>query len=77
MRAWPWSHYPLERNTVPNVPEAAWAPGTVLTCAENLVPTLGFNPQPVQTVASHYTHLMKAYRRKVVQLTSNFSTRCL
>ena len=66
MRAQPWSHYPLERNTVPNVQEAMWVQGTVWIGAENLLPTLGFKPQPVQIIASHYTHIVTAYRGEEV-----------
>jgi hypothetical protein len=41
---------------------AEWAPGTVWTGAENLVPTPGFNPRPIQTIASHCNHVTKGYR---------------
>jgi hypothetical protein len=43
-----------EKDPVPTVQGAGWAPGTVWTGAENLAPP-GFNPQTVQPVASHYT----------------------
>jgi hypothetical protein len=33
-----------------------------MTGAQNLLPTLGFNPQTMQPIASHYTHVMKVYR---------------
>ena len=36
--------------------------GASLTGAQNLLPTLGFNPQTMQPIVSHYTHVMKAYR---------------
>jgi len=39
-----------ERNAVPTVQEAEWAPGPVRTHAENLVPTVGFNPQSIKPV---------------------------
>jgi len=54
--------YPLERNPIPSVHEVWWAPGSVCTRAENLVPTVGFNPQTFKPVACHYTYVMKAYR---------------
>jgi hypothetical protein len=43
------------KDPVPIVQEAGWAPGPVWTCAENLAPPPGFNPQTVQPVASRYT----------------------
>jgi len=42
--------------------ENVCAPGTVWTGPENLVPTLGFQPQTIQPVASHYNLIMKANR---------------
>jgi hypothetical protein len=30
---------PLQREPVPNVQQAGWAPGPIWICAENLVPT--------------------------------------
>jgi hypothetical protein len=36
------------------------SPRAILTGAQNLVSTLGFNPQTAQPIASHYTHAMKA-----------------
>ena len=44
---------------VPIVQEAGWATGPVWTGAENLAPPLGFDPQTVQHVASHYTDYAK------------------
>jgi len=35
------SLYPQERDAVPNVQEAGWAPGPVWTVAEKLLPFLG------------------------------------
>jgi hypothetical protein len=35
----PWRLYPREREPVPIVQEAGWAPGPVWTSAENLAPT--------------------------------------
>jgi hypothetical protein len=46
--------YPRERDPVPIVQEAGWAPGPVWTAAENLA-LAGFDPRTVQPVASHYT----------------------
>jgi hypothetical protein len=45
---------PRERDPVPIVQEAGWAPGAVWTAAENLAPP-GFDPRTVQPVASRYT----------------------
>ena len=39
---------------VPIVQEVGWAPGSVWTDAENVVPP-GFDPRTVQPVASRYT----------------------
>jgi hypothetical protein len=44
-----------EKDPVPIVQEAGWAPGTVWTGAENLAPLPGFDPWTAQPVASHYT----------------------
>ena len=44
-----------EKDTVPIVEEAGWAPRPVWTGAENLAPPPGFNPRTVQPVASRYT----------------------
>jgi hypothetical protein len=48
------SLYLRERNPVPIVLEAGWAPGPVWAGAENFAPP-GFDPQTVQPVASRYT----------------------
>jgi hypothetical protein len=42
------------KDAVPIVQETGWAPGPVWTGAENLAPP-GFDPRPVQPVASRYT----------------------
>jgi len=47
--------YSRERDLVPTVQEAGWAPGMVWMGAENLTPP-GFNPQDVQPVANCYTN---------------------
>jgi nicotinamidase-related amidase len=47
--------YAQERDPVPIVHEAVWAPGSVWTGAENLAPQPGFDPRTVQPVASRYT----------------------
>ena len=39
VNAMPWPLYPRERDAVPIVQEAGWAPGPVWTGAESLVPT--------------------------------------
>jgi len=49
------SLYPMERDPVPIVQEAGWAPGPVWTGAENLAPPPGFDPRTVQIVASRFT----------------------
>jgi hypothetical protein len=46
--------YPRERDPVPNVQEAGWAPGSVWTGLKNLTST-GINPRTVQPVTSHCT----------------------
>jgi hypothetical protein len=59
---WTLLFYNLEGNPATVVQEAGEASGPVLIGAENLVPTLGFNPQTVHPVARRYTDVMKAYR---------------
>jgi hypothetical protein len=44
VNATPLSLYPRERDPVPIVQEAGWAPGPVWTGAENLVPTGSRSP---------------------------------
>ena len=44
-----------EKDPVPIVQEAGWAPGPVWTGAENLSPQPGFDPRTVRPVASRYT----------------------
>jgi hypothetical protein len=46
---------PRERDPIPNVLEAGWAPGPVWMVAENLAPP-GFDPRTVQPVASRYAN---------------------
>jgi len=46
--------YPRERDAVPIVREAGWAPGPVWTGAENLAPT-GIRSSDHTAVASRYT----------------------
>jgi len=43
---------PRERDPLPIVREAAWAPWPVVTCTENLVSTPGFDTWTVQAVTS-------------------------
>ena len=56
--------YPRERESVPTVQEAGWAPGPVWTGAENLAPTGIRSPErPVRTLSRHtgcYSSLNKA-----------------
>jgi hypothetical protein len=54
VNATPRPLYPRERDQVPIVQEAGWAPGPIWTGAENL-PTPPFDPRTVQPVASRYT----------------------
>ena len=51
----PGHSLPPGKDPVPIVQEAGWAPGPVWTGAENLTPTLGFDPRTIQPVASRYT----------------------
>ena len=46
---------PLEREVVPIVQEAGWAPGHVWKRAEILTPPLGLDPRTLQPVACRYT----------------------
>jgi hypothetical protein len=48
-----WRHN-LERDPVPTVQKAGWAPGLVWA-GRNISPSLGFYARPVQPVASIYT----------------------
>jgi hypothetical protein len=50
----PWLLYPWERDPVPIVQEAGWAPGPVWTGAENSPPPR-FNPWTIQSIVSRYT----------------------
>jgi hypothetical protein len=50
----PWPIYARERDPVPIVQGAGWAPGLGWTGVENLSPP-GFDPWAVQPVASRYT----------------------
>ena len=54
VNATPQPLYPRERDPVPIVQEAGWAPGPVWTGAENLAST-GLDPRTAQPVASRYT----------------------
>jgi hypothetical protein len=54
VNATPRSLYPPEKDLVPTLQEAGWAPGQVWMGAENLAST-GFDPRTVQPVASSYT----------------------
>ena len=47
--------YPRERDPVPIVREAGWAPGPAWTGGENITPP-GFDPGIVQPVARRCTH---------------------
>ena len=47
--------YLRERDVVPIVQKAGWAPGPVWTGAENLVPPPRLDPRTVQPIASRYT----------------------
>jgi hypothetical protein len=44
----------LVRETLPIAQEVGWAPGPVWTGGENS-PPLGFNPQTIQPIVSHYS----------------------
>ena len=52
---------PRERNPVPIVYEAGWAPGLLWTGAEKSRPLLRFEPRNVQPVASHTDYAMPAH----------------
>ena len=47
--------YPRERDLVPYVQEAGWAPGPFWVGAGKLAPPSAFDPRTTQPVASHYT----------------------
>ena len=51
----PGRSLPREKDPVPIVQEAGWAPGPMWTGAENLAPPPGFDTRTVQPVASRYT----------------------
>ena len=55
VNATPRSLYPWEKDPVPIVQEAGWAPGPVCTGADSLVPTGIRSPGTAQPLASHYT----------------------
>jgi len=55
VNATPWLLYLWERDLVPILQEAGWAPGLAWTGAENLAPPLGFSPKTNKPVASYYT----------------------
>jgi hypothetical protein len=54
VNAMPWPLNPWERDLVPTIQEAGWAPWLVWTGAENLTST-SIRCLAVQHVASHYT----------------------
>ena len=54
--ATPRPSYPWERDPVPIVYEAGWAPWPVWTGVENLAPLPGFDPRTVHSVARCYTY---------------------
>ena len=64
--------YPWERDPVPILQEAGWAPELVLMGAENVAPT-GIRSPTIQLVVSRYTnyailaHKGKAYHYKTGQ----------
>ena len=62
MDGWTLPLHNLDGNPAPVMQVEGWVPQPVLTGAENLVPTLGFNPQIFQPVASLYTHVVIAYK---------------
>ena len=47
----PRPYFTPEKDTVPIVQEAGWAPGPVRTGAENLDPPPGFDPRPSSPLA--------------------------
>ena len=57
-----------EKDTVPIVQKAGWAPGPVWIGAENLPPPPGFDPRTVQPVGSRYTDWAKPARDKAKTL---------
>ena len=71
MKAWPWQVYLLERNLIPTVQETGWAPGSVWSDAINLVPTMGFNPQTLQSIASRYTHYTDLANKTLIRYTEH------
>jgi hypothetical protein len=60
-----WPLYP-EKDTIPTVQEAGWAPGPVWACARNLAPP-GFDPWTVQPVASRKPYCTNIYLYHNVQ----------
>ena len=51
----PGRSLPPGKDPVPIVQKAGWAPGPVLTRAENFAPPPGFDPRTVQHVSGRYT----------------------
>jgi hypothetical protein len=47
---------PFGKKPYSHCQEIGWAPGPVWSRAVNLVPTMGFNPQTLQSVGKHYTY---------------------
>jgi hypothetical protein len=56
MKNTPRPLYPRERDPLPIVQEAGWAPGAVSTGAENL-PLPGFDPRTIQPVATSFRYV--------------------
>jgi hypothetical protein len=51
-----WPLYPRERDPLPIVQEAGWAPGLAWMGAENLAPPSGIGPRTVQPIVSRCTY---------------------
>jgi len=66
----PWPIYPRERDLVPIVSEAGWAPGLVWTGTENLASTRIQSPDhPARSELLHHlhyaAHLAQQYGKKI------------
>jgi len=57
--------YPQERDPVSIVQEAGWTPRPVWTGAKNPDP-LGFDPQTIQPIGSHYTNYVILAHNNVI-----------
>jgi hypothetical protein len=67
----PWLLCPWERDTVPIVQEAEWAPGPIQMDAENL----GFDPWTIQPAVSRYAdYAVTAHNHLVVPLSIRHSS---